>query len=158
DERTGDLMNEVIDADQALLKVDPLRKLPGIADEHKYPTHLRAGPDWFALSSNWLTAWERTGDPKFLANVKTGIESFYAMPKKLFSGENYGYDPATKKIYMLNDRVGVPHLAALMGGPEVWMEFTPVINDPHWTEMWLQYCRYLQSPTTEHAPILGGNI
>ena len=158
DERTGDLMNEVIDADQALLTVDPLRKLPGIAEDKAHPTHLRAGPDWFALCSDWLTAWERTGDPKYLAYVKTGIESFYAMPKKLFNGENYGYDPATKKIYPLTGTVGVPHLAALMGGPEMWMEFTPVINDPHWTEMWMQYCQFLQAPRDELQAALGGNI
>jgi hypothetical protein len=158
DERTGDLLNEVIDADQALLKADPLRKLPGIENEKKYPTHLRAGPDWFALCANWLTAWERTGDPKYLGYVKAGVESFYAMPRKLFSGGSFGYDPATKKVHMLFDRAEMPHLAALMGGPEFWMEFTPVLNDPHWTEMWLQYCRYLQSPPAEHNPVLGGNV
>ncbi len=58
DERNGDLMNEVIDADQRLVEIDPLREVePG--RDHYYPTHIRVGvPDWFAACGNWMTAWE----------------------------------------------------------------------------------------------------
>ncbi len=42
DERTGDLMQEVVDADFRLVDVDPLRKLE---PKTQYPTHARVGPD-----------------------------------------------------------------------------------------------------------------
>jgi hypothetical protein len=155
DERTGDLMNEVIDADLALLNVDPLRK---VEKDQTYKAHVRAGPDWFAFAGNWLTAWERTGDEKYLERVMVGVKDFDAMPKKLFSGGIFGYDPATKEVKQLHDDAAMPHLAALMGGPELFFEMTPVMNKPEWTAMFLQYCRYLQSPAGEQEKSLGNRL
>ncbi|HVM60279.1 MAG TPA: hypothetical protein VMV72_05365 [Verrucomicrobiae bacterium] len=155
DERVGDLMNEVINADYSLLNVDPLRK---IETDRKYPTHVRIGPDWFALCGNWLAAWERTGDTRYRDKIITGMDCIAAMPKKLFSGGNYGYDPKTGLLYQLHDTVDVPTLAALMGGPELMMELTPLINRPAWTQAWLQYCRYLQAPADEQRTALGGTV
>ena len=155
DERVGDLMNEVIDADYALLRVDPLRK---IESDKEYPTHVRIGPDWFAFCSNWLAAWERTGDTRYRDKILTGMKCIAAMPRKLFSGGNYGYDPKTGLLYQLHDNVDIPHLAALMGGPELMMELTPLVNEPAWTRAWLQYCRYLQAPADEQRKALGGTI
>lgn len=155
DERVGDLMNEVVDADYALLEVDPLRK---IETDKKYPTHVRIGPDWFAFCGNWLAAWERTGDTKYRNKILVGMKCIATMPKKLFSGGNYGYDPKTGLLYQLHDNVDIPHLAALMGGPELMMELTPLMNQREWNEAWLQYCRYLQAPADEQRKALGGTI
>ena len=88
DERTGDLMNEEIDADKALLNVDPLREIPAVAADHKYPTHVRIGPDWLALVSDWYAAWERTGDPQYKKRILAGMNSITRMPGKIQSGEN----------------------------------------------------------------------
>ena len=125
DERTGDLMNEEIDADKALLVVDPLRELPGIAQDKKYPTHVRIGPDWFALVSNWYTAWERTGDPQYLARIRSGMDSITAMPNKIMSGENFGYDPETRTLHQLTNDQRTPSLLPLFGGPELNFEIIP---------------------------------
>ena len=152
DERNGDLMNEVIDADYKLVDVDPLRK---IEPKTKYPTHARVGPDWFAFCSNWLAAWERTGDTKYRDKIITGMKSMAAMPRKLFSGPSYGYDPKTGVLYQLHDRVFVPHLAALMGGPELNFEMAPLINLPEWNEAWLHYCEFLTAPPQEQVKALG---
>jgi hypothetical protein len=155
DERTGDLMNEVVDADLALLNVDPLRK---VEKDQTFKAHVRAGPDWFAFAGNWLTAWERTGDEKYLQRVMVGVKDFDAMPKKLFSGGIFGYDPATKEVKQLHEDAAMPHLAALMGGPELFFEMTPVMNKPEWTAMFLQYCRYLQAPAGEQEKALGNRL
>jgi hypothetical protein len=155
DERTGDLMNEVIDVDYKMVEVDPLRK---IEPKTQYPTHARVGPDWFALCSNWLAAWERTGDTKYRDKIITGMRSMAAMPHKLFSGDSYGYDPKTGKLYHLHDQVAVPHLAALMGGPELCFEMTPLIGLQEWTDAWLNYCEYLQAPRDEQVKALGGPV
>ena len=141
DERTGDIMKMVArQADQAMARVDPLRE---ILPRTRYPTHARFGPDWLALAGNWMIAWQRTGDRRWLKDITTGIESFAAMPYGFFSGTlgAFGYDPATKKMYMLNDTLGDSHLAVLMGGPEVAFELTGLMDDPVWNKLWLQYCR-----------------
>jgi hypothetical protein len=157
DERNGDLMDEVIDADQKLVEIDPLREVePG---KIAFPTHIRVGPDWFAACGNWMTAWERTGDTKYRDRIVTGMKNMAAMPHKLFSGDSYGYDPATHTLHLLHpEQVSVPHLANLMGGPEVVMEMTPLINLPEWTEAWLNYCLYLQAPRDEQVKEIGGAV
>ncbi|MGD0767808.1 MAG: Tat pathway signal sequence domain protein [Tepidisphaeraceae bacterium] len=140
DERMGDLMDEEIDADQALLNADPVRELPGISADHKYPTHLRIGPDWLALVSNWYAAWERTGDAKYKDRILAGMNSITSMPNKIASGENYGYDPATHTLHQLTHDRRTPSLLSLFGGPELNAEIIPIIDDPAWTAAWLEYC------------------
>jgi YetA-like protein len=143
DERTGDLMNEVIDADQALTKVDPLRELPGIADEHKYPTHIRIGPDWLAIVSNLYAAWERTGDQKYRDKIQAGIDSILSFPGKVGAGENFGYDPQSGKLFMISRAQGdhnAPSLLGFFGGPELMTEILPTLNDPAWTTAWIDFC------------------
>jgi hypothetical protein len=77
DERTGDLMQEVVDVDFRLVDIDPLRK---IEPKTQYPTHARVGPDWLAFCSNWLAAWERTGDTRYRDKIITGMKCMAAMP------------------------------------------------------------------------------
>jgi hypothetical protein len=162
DERTGDLMNEVIDADAKLVDVDPMRE---IVAKGQYPTHMRVGPDWFAAASNWYTAWERTGDTKYRDKILAGMKSIAAMPKKIFAGGiekvpggTFGYDPATGQLYQLGNTADVPPLAALFGGPELNFEMNPVINDPDWSSAWLQYCELLNAPRAEQEKILGNAV
>jgi hypothetical protein len=156
DERTGDLIAEVADADYRMVDVDPLRK---IEPKTQYPTHARVGPDWLAMCSNWLAAWERTGDTKYRDKILTGMKCVASFPHKFFSGDSYGYDPKTGMLYLLHpEQVAVPHLAALMGGPELAMEITPLLDVPEWSETWLHYCRYLQAPAEEQKQALGGTV
>jgi hypothetical protein len=156
DERTGDLMNEEIDVDQRLVAVDPLREVEG---KTQYPTHIRVGPDWFACVSNWYTAWERTGDTKYRDYILTGMRSLEAMPHGLFSGgsgASFGYDPATKKLYQIHNDSGSEALAAYFGGPELNFEMIPLMNEPGWDKIWLQYCQYIGAPADEQKRVIGG--
>ncbi len=152
DERTGDLMQEVVDADFRLVDIDPLRK---IEPKTQYPTHARVGPDWLAFCSNWLAAWERTGEIRYRDKIMTGMKCMAAMPHKLFSGQSYGYDPKTGMLYHLHDEVFIPHLAALFGGPELCFEMRDLISLPQWDEAWLQYCELLTAPAEEQTKALG---
>ena len=47
------------------------------------------------------------------------------------------------------DLVVTDMMMPVMGGPELMMELTPLVNRPDWNEAWLQYCRYLQAPANE---------
>ena len=155
DDRTGDLMNEVVDSDERLLTTDAMRKeVPKSA----YPTHIRVGPDWMAAAGNWFTAWERTEDPKYRDRIVTGMKDLSVMKGKLFSGIVHGYDPGTKRIYQLSDTPAINVFVALMGGPELFMELNPVIDLPAWNETWLQFCRYAQLPADEQTRVLGGPV
>lgn len=152
DERTGDLMQEVVDADFRLVDVDPLRK---IEPKTKYPTHARVGPDWLAFCGNWLAAWERTGDTRYRDKMFAGMKSMAAMPHKMFSGRSYGYDPKSGVLYHLHDEVFTPHLANLFGGPELCFEMRSLFRLQEWDDAWLQYCELLTAPAEEQTRVLG---
>jgi hypothetical protein len=150
DERVGDVMREMLNADFKTIDYDPMRLAQPItaAEKKIAPTRVRLGPDWFAFVGNWMTEWERTGDTKWRDKILAGVESLNAMPLGLRSGKNlvFGYDPATGKLYQLSDVAGVYNLATIMGGAEVVFELNLMLDDPRWDKLWLQYCRLYNAP------------
>lgn len=138
DERTGDLMTKVKDADYTLLEVDPLRK---ILPKSPYPTHIRSGPDWLAAVSNWMTEWERTGDTKYRDKIETGMKALANMPDGLLTSISYGYDPENGMLYDVpNQRLPVGQFVMIMGGAEVAFELETILDVPEWSKAWLELC------------------
>jgi hypothetical protein len=155
DERTGDIMREVAEhADIAMTKLDPLRL---ILPKTQYPTHARIGPDWLVLVGNWMTEWERTNDKRWRDKIMAGVNSFAKMPAGFYSGQQaaFGYDPATNKMYKLNDELGYSHLSVLMGGPEVAFELTELLQNKTWDKLWLQFCELWGAPKEDIAKAFG---
>jgi exo-rhamnogalacturonan lyase-like protein len=149
DERTGDIMREVVKVDYKVAEYDPMRLAQPITEaEKKYPTRVRLGPDWLAFVGNWMTEWERTGDTKWRDKILAGVESLARMPLGLRTGKNllFGYDPATGKLYQLSDEAGQYNLATIMGGAEVVFELNLSLEDERWQKLWLQYCRLNNAP------------
>ena len=150
DERVGDVMREMLNADYKTVDYDPMRLAQPItaAEKKIAPTRVRLGPDWFAFVGNWMTEWERTGDTKWRDKIIAGVESLNAMPLGLRSGKNlvYGYDPATGKLYQLSADVGTYNLATIMGGAEVVFELNMMLDDARWKKLFLQYCRLYSAP------------
>jgi len=159
DERTGDLMHASVEASNAAIgKIDPLRL---IMPKSEYPTHARVGPDWLALVGNWMTEWERTGDTQYRDRIMAGVNSLYKMPYGFFSGNNgaFGYDPETYKLYRLDKNdIGIIHLSALMGGPEVAFELTHLLRSKKWDKLWLQYCKLYAAPKSEIEKAFGKSV
>ena len=158
DERTGELMREVANADEALLKTDPLRMILPKSD---YPTHARVGPDWFAMVGNWMTEWERTGNPVWKDKILRGVKSFAKMPYGFFSGKEgaFGYDPKTNEMFQLNPKdIGQSHLSVLMGGPEVAFELSRYFKDADWTRLYLQFCKMYGSPKEETEKVFQRDV
>ncbi|HVS72916.1 MAG TPA: Tat pathway signal sequence domain protein [Phycisphaerae bacterium] len=146
DERVGDIMmHEAEIADKTASVLDPMRKAQPITPEWKgkYPGRVRVGPDWLAFVGNWMIAWERTGDVKWRDKIMAGVDSMYEMPFWMRTGRNLvmGYDWQTGKLYQEGDTPGTYNLPTIQGGAEVAFELTPLLDDPKWTKMWLQYCR-----------------
>jgi hypothetical protein len=148
DERTGDLMREVVDADYQATRIDPMRLAAPRTAPLPYPGRVRGGPDWLAFAGNWMTEWERTGDTKWRDKIVVGMDSIAAMPFGFLTGPNqlYGYDPKTGKLYALEDQVGAYNLATIMGGGEVVFELNTLIDHAGWKKAWNQYCRLHTAP------------
>lgn len=149
DERTGDVMREVLDVDKKLMEIDPMRLAAPRTGELKYPGRIRGGPDWLAIAGNWMTEWERTGDNKWRDKIIAGMDSIAAMPYGFMTGPNtvYGYDPATNKLYPLSDDpFGTYNLQVIQGGAEVVLELVQLIDHPGWNKAFLQYCRLTNAP------------
>ncbi|HEY3755464.1 MAG TPA: Tat pathway signal sequence domain protein [Opitutaceae bacterium] len=149
DERVGDVMREVVNVDYKVAEIDPMREAqPPTAREKQYPGRVRLGPDWFAFAGNWMTEWERTGDTKWRDKILAGLDSVSRLPLGMRSGKNlvFGYDPATGKLYQVNDQMGDYNLATIQGGAEVVFEMNQLIDDPAWMKTWVQYCRLREAP------------
>jgi hypothetical protein len=175
DERTGDLLHEMARSDIAAAKFDPMRlAAPQIPGEPQYAARIRIGPDWFALAGNWMTEWERTGDPKWRDRIVAGVDSIVAMPYWLQTGQLNGLNPdlpgggigklkgggaqivgldlATGKLTAVRDPVtkgSVPvsyNLATIQGGGEVMFELVPLLGRKDFATAWLQYCRIGGAP------------
>ena len=68
-----------------------------------FPGRIRVGPDWFALVSNWMTEWERTGDTKWRDRILVGVKDMAKMPYGIRTGRNLvaGWNPVTADLYPL---------------------------------------------------------
>jgi len=154
DNRTGDIMREMIDAEKSIATLDPMRlALPSNQAPVKAPARLRFGPDWISLVSNWMTEWERTGDSRWRDKIVTGMNSFSKMPHGIFSGKGvFGFDPATGKITLEEDQsreVHSMHLATIMGGAEMMFELLPLLDHKEFMNSWLEYCEYYSMPRND---------
>jgi hypothetical protein len=85
DELLGDLIRTSLRADDTLRTIDPLREV--LPPQQVAPARVRIGPDWYALVSNWLTEWERTGDTRWRDRIVTGMRDIATFPAGLFTGE-----------------------------------------------------------------------
>jgi hypothetical protein len=76
------------------------------------------------------------------------MDSIAAMKYGFLTGPNqlYGHDPATGKLYELEERVGPYNLATIMGGGEVVFELNTLIDHEGWKKAWNQYCRLHTAP------------
>ncbi len=138
DDRTGDLMREVLTVDETIAKIQPLRHELNRADE---PILYRIGPDWLALASNWMTEWERTGDTRYRDYVLAGMKSIGAMPEAFVSRQAFRLDPKTKELF----DVGEPNLKAgefldLFGGDQIMVELISLIDCPPFAAAWNHLC------------------
>ncbi len=138
DERTGDLMREVLTVDETVMKVPPLRE---VLPRPIQPVLLRVGPDWLAFASNWMTEWERTGDTRYRDYVLAGMKSIGAMPEAFTTRLAFRYDPQTKQL----SDVGDPNIPAgefldLFGGDQIFMELIQLIDCPEFATAWNLLC------------------
>ena len=143
DERTGDLMTEVKDADHLLYTLDPMRLAePRDMYPCTAPARLRIGPDWLSYVGNWMTEWERTGNTFYRDKIITGMKCIAGLPSRMFTGPlALGYDPATGVITTECDPTlqTTNHLMTIMAGFEINNELAMMIDMPEWDAAWLDH-------------------
>ncbi|MNC10948.1 hypothetical protein D3C75_586300 [compost metagenome] len=155
DERIGDIMDMVKDADYSTVTLDPMR---AYFPKDEFPTHVRVGPDWAAFSSNWMTRWERFEDTAYRDKILTGISCIKSANLRLLSGPTYGYDPKTGILTGMGDDNWGRHLAISMGGPQVWFELAAMLEDPEWEDMLAEFGVFYNLPQEEQYELSGGAI
>ncbi|MFF5291113.1 exo-rhamnogalacturonan lyase family protein [Paractinoplanes globisporus] len=152
DELLGELIRTSLRADKTLLTVEPLREV--LPPQTLAPTRLRIGPDWYALVSNWLAEWERTGDTRWRDRIVTGMTDIAAFPAGLFTGEAggaVGFDPATGHLTNLTkgDYTGGYNLAMAFAGEQILWEALDLVDVPAFKAVFLEFARYVQAPSAE---------
>jgi hypothetical protein len=156
DERIGDIMREVLDADRKLDAVDPVRKLPNQPPKGPYPARISFGTDWASLAANWLAEWERSGSPHWRDKILTGMRDIAAMPHGFFNGDRMGYEPDTGHLHdMIGTNVKALHLNAVFGAVEIFDELIRLTGDAAFERAWLDYCELFNAPIDEQRRRLG---
>ncbi|GAA1310313.1 Tat pathway signal sequence domain protein [Saccharothrix xinjiangensis] len=155
DERTGDLMRDLVDADRTFLVLDPLRKIrTGPYEPDPHALAVSTGTDWSGLALAWLTEWERGGDPGAREKLLNGMRTIAAMPNGFAQGSGL-YDLDTGAFAPARPAVNVGSLGAVFGLVEVCSELIDLTGDEAFTRAWLQYCRLYNGTAAEQQAETG---
>jgi len=155
DERTGDLMDELVSIEDAFLAVDPQRKVrPDVYSPDPRALSIELGVDWGALAAAWLTRWERHGDERARARLVGTMTDIAALHFGFLTG-NARLDLTTGRFDTSRRGIAVSHLSSLFGLPEICSELIDLDLDvPGFEKAWLDYCRlYLLSPEEQAAAV-----
>lgn len=161
DERTGDLLSELVDSDRTFLVLDPLRKIrtePYTPDPHALSIGL--GTDWSGLAAAWLAEWERRGPKADAARSKliATMETIATMPNGFVTGSGL-YDLDTGRFAPVTQKtVSVSHLSAMFGQVEICAEVIGLVDVAGFENAWLQYCRLFNAPKAEQAAECGADF
>lgn len=156
DERIGELLSEVRDAEHALDRLDPMREFYERTPER---THIRIGPDWSALVSNWFSEWERTGDTQWKDRITKGISQLEAMPHGLLSGPTLEFDAASLDLHhMFTGTAGGFHMIIAFGAPQVWMEVAETLDHDGFRRLLADFGKFYALPEAEKQGRTGGAL
>ncbi|NUR29480.1 MAG: hypothetical protein HOV83_27140 [Catenulispora sp.] len=156
DELLGDLIRSSLQVDDTLTRIDPLREV--LPPQTLAPARVRIGPDWYALVSNWMTEWERTGDVRWRDRILTGMADIAKLPAGLFTGEAggaVGFDPKTGHIvgFGKGDFDGGYNLSMAFCGEQILWEALDLLGDDPaaaaFRSILIDFAHYVQSTSAE---------
>ena len=156
DERTGDLLTELVDSDQNFLGLDPVRKVRPDADTYRPDRGalgVGLGTDWGSLAATWLTDWERTGNPRSRDRLLGTMADIGSLKYGFLTGEAL-YDLDAGRFDAGREAISVSHLSAVFGLVEICSELIGLVPSAAFEEAWMQYCRlFLASPEEQAAEV-----
>ncbi|UKA66342.1 Tat pathway signal sequence domain protein [Arthrobacter sp. FW306-05-C] len=157
DERTGDLLTELVDSDQNFLGLDPVRKVRPDAATYRPDRGalgVGLGTDWGSLAATWLTDWERTGNPRSRDRLLGTMADIGALKYGFLTGEAL-YDLDKGRFDTGREQMSVSHLSAVFGLVEICSELVDLVDDPEFERAWLQYCRLFLATKEEQVEAVG---
>jgi hypothetical protein len=160
DERTGDLMRELVGSDEAFLTLDPIRKIrtEPLPPPRRDAASVGFGTDWGSLAYAWLTEWERTGDTKIRDKLLAGMRTIAAQPHGFITDRTtFNLDTGEFSI-STSDSIGVSHLSAVFGLPEICAELIELVDMPKFRDAWLQYCILYNASKEEQRAAVGADF
>ncbi|MFJ4210419.1 Tat pathway signal sequence domain protein [Paenarthrobacter sp. NPDC089675] len=160
DERTGDLLTELVDSDQSFLGLDPVRKVRPDADTYRPDRGalgVGLGTDWGSLAATWLTDWERTGNPRSRDRLLGTMADIGALKYGFLTGEAL-YDLDAGRFDAGREAISVSHLSAVFGLVEICSELISLVPSPEFEQAWLQYCRLFLAPPSVQASEVGAPL
>ena len=157
DERTGDLLTELVDSDRNFLGLDPVRKVrpdAGTYRPNRGALGVGLGTDWGSLAATWLTDWERTGNPRSRDRLLGTMADIGALKYGFLTGEAL-YDLDRGRFDTRREMISVSHLSAVFGLVEICSELVDLVDDPGFERAWLQYCRLFLGTKEEQVAEVG---
>ena len=156
DERLGELLTEMRDADKATEELEPLR---GFFPDSKLKTHIRTGPDWSAFCSNWTAEWERTQSEEYKNKILVGMETIKNIPMRLLSTPACGYEAASATLtHMDQPATGEYHMMISFGAPQIWIEMADILEDETWKDMIAEFGEFYMLPDEEKKKRSNGKL
>ncbi|KAK1520717.1 uncharacterized protein CCOS01_10836 [Colletotrichum costaricense] len=167
DERTGELIEEILDTDKTYGVLDPNRKVrtDGWVPTPNSSVAVGLGTDWSSLAASWLLEWERRGSR--WEEARTKLTNTAASIAKLKNGfvtgsglynladGTLGPPPADPNN---NGTVAVSHLSAVFGLMEVVAEFIEHAGDDvpaGFEQAWYDYSYYYSASAAEQTARYG---
>ena len=156
DERTGDLMRDLLESDAILQTVIINRKVPG-GPPPPMPAGvvgMAFGTVWCSLAAAWLTEWERTKDARWRDRLLAGMQTIGAMKSGWFAG-SAPFELATGRFRDPGERISFSHLNSVFGAVEVNAELLQLLEVPGYRKAWLDYCRWYNAPRAQFEAAIG---
>ncbi|MGW5636202.1 exo-rhamnogalacturonan lyase family protein, partial [Streptomyces sp. NPDC003832] len=160
DERVGDVLRELVDADRSFLVLDPGRKIRQGEPFEPKPGALPVGKttDWGSLAMAWLAEWERGGDPVAERKLINGARSIAALPNGWAQGGDVTYDLADGTFTGPAERsVSIGSLSSVFGLIEVMTELVALIDDDTVKTQWTAFCRLYNATRSEQIEATGSH-
>ncbi|WP_327720760.1 Tat pathway signal sequence domain protein [Streptomyces sp. NBC_00490] len=161
DERTGDLLSELVDVERTFLAVDPQRKVrtDGYTPGDRHALSVGFGTDWGGISAAWLTEWERQGPKAAQARAKlvNSVRTIAAQPNGFFTGTGLLDADTGEFAVTTGTAVSVSHLSAVFGLVETNSELVSLFGDeePEFRTAWLNYAQYYNGTDAQKRQLTG---
>lgn len=168
DERTGDLIHSVLEAEKAFVLVDARRKVrdPGIIYKPD-PTalYLNFGTDWAGIGAAYLLEWERRGPrwqearDKLIETVKTypKLKNGFVTGEALYNSKTGAWAPPPTDPQNQGN-VTVSHLSGVFGILETVDQLIEHFGDNStkpFLDAWLEYCYFYGASKAEQKARYG---
>ncbi|MFF3499561.1 Tat pathway signal sequence domain protein [Streptomyces sp. NPDC003247] len=161
DERSGDLLRELVDADRGFLVLDPGRKVngsDGVFDPDPKALGVGTTTDWGALAMAWLAEWERGGRPIARTKLLNGARTIAALPNGWAQGGKITYNLADGTFSGPSEKsVSVGALSSVFGLIEVMTELNDLVDEPDVKAQWVNFCRLYNSTKAEQREATGSD-